>query len=244
MRILVLQHAREGPPGLIGEAMAARGVAPEVRFPHEGDPLPASPEAFDGLVLMGGIMSANDDHICPHYPALLDLIRACEGAGRPVLGVCLGAQLIARAFGGRVYPFDHVEFGFFPLAATDEAAADPIAGALPARFFAMQWHGDTFTLPDRAVLLLSGEDCPNQAMRIGRWIYGFQCHFEVTRAMVRAWTAVYARLAGLDAEALEARIEKEWRAHGAEAMRWGRRIAERWLDLVEAACAARPASGG
>jgi len=242
-RILVLQHAREGRPGLIGAALADRGFLSETRYPHEGEPLPASPEAFDGLVLMGGIMSAHDDGACPHYPALLDLIRACEAADRPILGVCLGAQLIARAFGGDVHPFAHVEFGFFPLSATKAAEFDPVTAALPARFFAMQWHGDTFTLPDRATLLLRGDDCPNQAMRLGRWVHAFQCHFEVTREMALEWAGVHARLSGHDAGALGRRIEAEWRAHGAEAMRWGRRIAERWLDQVEAACAARDRDG-
>ena len=243
-RILVLQHAREGPPGLIGAAMKARGIAPEIRYPHEGDSLPAGVEAFDGLLLMGGIMSANDDRACPHYPALLELIRACERAARPVLGVCLGAQLIARAHGGRVAPFGRVEFGFYPLSATAAAATDPLTEALPARLVTMQWHGDTFSVPDGAAVLLRGDDCPIQAMRIGRWTHAFQCHFEVTREMVGAWTAAYARLAGLDAEALARRVEAEWQAHGGAAMRWGRRIAERWLDRVAAARAERRAAMG
>ncbi len=242
-RILVLQHAREGRPGLIGDALADRGILPETRFPHEGEPLPASPEAFDGLVLMGGIMSAYDDDVCPHYPALLDLIRACEAAARPVLGVCLGAQLVARAFGGEVFPFAHVEFGFFPLSATEAAARDPVTVGLPSRFSLMQWHGDTFTPPERATLLLRGDDCPNQAMRIGRWVHAFQCHFEVTREMALEWAGVHARLSGRDAGALEGRIATQWRAHGTEAMRRGRLIAENWLDLVETARAARATAG-
>ncbi len=242
-RILVLQHAREGRPGLIGDALADRGLRVETGFPHEGEPFPETPESFDGLVLMGGIMSAYDDDLCPHYPALLGLIRACEAAARPVLGVCLGAQLVARAFGGDVHPFAHVEFGFFPLSATADAARDPVTAGLPERLSLMQWHGDTFTLPADATLLLRGDDCPNQAMRIGRWTYAFQCHFEVTRDMALEWAAVYARLSGGDAEALKARIEAEWRAHGADAMRWGRAIAERWIDRVEAARDERAGGG-
>lgn len=232
-RVLLLRHAREGVPGLIGEALAARGMAIDTRLLHEGDALPDSPEGFDGLVLMGGVMSANDDRICPHFPALFGLIRAFPDAGRPVLGVCLGAQLVARAFGASVYPHSHEEFGYFPLARCEAGRADPLVAGLPDRLFFMQWHKDTFDRPKGAELLLRGEGCPNQAMRIGRLVYAFQCHFEVTAQMVRDWAEDRPRVTGQAPGPVTAQIEAEYAVHGETAARLGRGIAEHWLDLLE-----------
>lgn len=233
LRLLLLQHAREGTPGLIGEAIAARDAEVDTRLPHEGDPLPPSPEEFDGLVLMGGLMSALDDDICPHFPALMNLIRAFPETGRPVLGVCLGAQLIARAWGADVHLGSHDEFGFFPLVCGEAAQDDPVLAELPERMSVMQWHGDSFVLPEGATLLLCGEDCANQALRIGDLVYGFQCHFEATGEMVRSWTEAYVRMGDLEAAPVHARLEAEFAEHGATGERLGRGIARRWLDLVE-----------
>lgn len=240
LRLLLLQHAREGTPGLVGEAMAARGAEVDTRLPHEGDPLPASPEGFDGLVLMGGLMSAIDDEICPHFPALMTLIRAFPETGRPVLGVCLGAQLIARAWGADVHLGSHDEFGYFPLVRSAAAQGDPLLAELPERVSVMQWHGDSFALPEEATLLFRGEGCVNQALRVGSLVYGFQCHFEATGEMVRSWGDAYARIRGLEAAPIRARLEAEFAEHGPTGERLGRGIVRRWLDLVETTRRERP----
>lgn len=240
LRLLLLQHAHEGAPGLVGEAMAARGAEVDTRLPHEGDPLPASPEGFDGLVLMGGLMSAVDDETCPHYPVLMELIRAFAATGRPILGVCLGAQLIARAWGAEVRLGSHDEFGYFPLARGAAARDDPVLGEVPEHVSVMQWHGDSFSLPAGAKLLLRGEGCVNQALRIGDLVYGFQCHFEATGKMVRSWGNAYARIRGCEAAPVRARLVAELAEHGPAGERLGRGIARRWLDLVETARRERP----
>lgn len=230
--MLVLQHAREGTPGLIAEGLAAGGFAMEVRFPHEGEPLPESPAPYTALVLMGGLMSATDDEACPHFPALLELVRAFPRCGRPVLGVCLGAQLIARAWSARVYRHRETEFGYYPVERTAAAADDPVAGPIPARTHLMQWHEDTFDLPAGATLLLTGEGCRHQALRLGRLVYGFQCHFETTREMVASWSDAWAREGGGDPAPRREHMAAQYRRHGAEAERVGRGIIERWLALV------------
>lgn len=232
-RVLVLRHARAGRPGLIGEVLGARGVAVDLRFPVEGDALPASSDEFDGLVVMGGFMSANADDVCPHFPALLDLMRACAAEARPVLGVCLGAQLVARAWGGAVHEGRAKEFGYHPLRRTAEAAADPLAAALPERCHVMQWHADTFDLPLGATLLLRGDDGLNQALRIGEVVYGFQCHLEVTEAMLRDWSTEEAHATGSDPATLMAGIEAQYAKYGTVAADAARKLAGRWLDLVE-----------
>lgn len=238
-RVVILQHARAGLPGLIAEVLHERGTAVDLRFPVEGDALPAAPTEFDGLVVMGGFMSANAHDVCPHFPALLALLRACAAASRPVLGICLGAQLVARAWGGTVHEGRAKEFGYHALQRTAEGAADPLASALPERCHVMQWHADTFELPAGATLLLRGEDGLNQALRVGETVYGFQCHLEVTEAMLRDWSTEEAHATGSDPATLMAGIEAQYTRHGAAAAAAGRTLAARWLDLVEAAARRR-----
>jgi len=238
-RVLVLQHARAGLPGLIGDVLRARGAAIDLRFPVEGDILPAAPAEFDGMVVMGGFMSANADDVCPHFPALIELMHACAAESRPVLGVCLGAQLVARAWGGAVHEGRAKEFGYHALQRTPEATNDPLAAALPARCHVMQWHADTFELPPGATLLLRGEDGLNQALRIGETVYGFQCHFEVTEAMLRDWSTEEAHATGSDPATLMAGIEAQYARHGAIAAAAARDIAGSWVDLVENAARRR-----
>jgi len=233
-RVLVLQHARAGLPGLIGEVLRERGVVVDLRFPVEGDALPASSAEFDGLVVMGGFMSANADDVCPHFPALLELMRTCATEFRPLLGVCLGAQLVARAWGGAVHEGRAKEFGYHALRRTAEAAGDLLAGALPAHCHVMQWHADTFDLPPGATLLLHGEGGLNQALRIGEVVYGFQCHFEVTEAMLRDWSTEEAHATRSDPATMMAGIEAQYAKYGAGAAAAARRIAGNWVDLVEA----------
>jgi GMP synthase-like glutamine amidotransferase len=139
----------------------------------------------------------------PTFPAMLRLIRRFHGGGRPILGLCLGAQLIARAFGREVVKWQELELGFPAIKLTAEGRADRLLRGTPARPRLMQFHEDTFDLPEGAKLLLSG-DCPNQGFRVGDTTYGFQFHMEVTLEDAFAWLA---RLPGLDLASL-------WRSGG------------------------------
>jgi GMP synthase-like glutamine amidotransferase len=152
-------------------------------FRDASRPLPI--EGVHGLIVMGGPMSANDE--LAYIRRELDLIREAVAAGMPVLGVCLGAQLIAKALGGRVYRNPVKEIGWFPIGWTEAAGRDPLLAGLGEPETVFHWHGETFDLPEGAQWLAASEACRNQAFRFGRNVYGFQFHLEVTPEMIADW---------------------------------------------------------
>jgi GMP synthase (glutamine-hydrolysing) len=185
MRLHVLQHVSFERPGSIGDWARDRGHDVTVTRLWEGDPLPTA-GGFDRLVVMGGPMSVHDE---PRLPWLAEEKRFLRGAlerGARVLGICLGAQLLAEALGGRVVPARAKEIGWFPVALTPAAAAVPAFAGLPERWEVFHWHGETFDLPPGAVRLAGTEACPNQAFAHGRNVLALQFHPEATRHTVEA----------------------------------------------------------
>ncbi len=236
MRILVLQHCPVTPAGLVGAVAQAQGAELDTRFPHDGDPLPGSASAIDGLIVLGGPMHAADDAGYPAFAGILSLIRDCHSRGIPILGLCLGAQLIARAFGKRVYRFGGLEVGYPSVHLTDSAAEDALLQGMSRELRIMQMHEDSFELPDEAVLLMQNQTCRNQAFRLGQTTYGIQAHPEVTLADARnfprdCWAAM-TRHYGAEAEAVERRVLGEIEAHFDAGAAFCRLFAERWLGLV------------
>ena len=237
MRLVVLQHCPVTPVGLVGETAAARGALITTLFPHQGDVLPSRVTDLDGLIVLGGPMHAADDDGYPAFPGILSLIRACNEMSIPVLGLCLGAQLIARAFGGRVYRFGGLEVGYPPVFLTKAGQADALFRGMAPAQYVMQMHEDTFDLPAEAQLLMRNGCCPNQAFRIGASTYGIQAHPEVTRTdavnFPRDCWAAMTRHYGEEAEAVEARVLKEIDMHFETGAAFCRLMTGRWLDLVE-----------
>jgi GMP synthase-like glutamine amidotransferase len=232
LRILAFQHHPATPAGLVGERMAARSVAVTTLDARAGTSLPADATAHDGLLILGGAMNAYADDVCPHFPDLLRLARALAAARKPVLGICLGGQLLARAWGARVHLGVAPEFGVVPLEPTAAAEDDPLLAGTAGPVPAMQWHDDTFDLPAGAVPLLRGEACRNQAFRVDGVVWGFQCHLEADRQDMVGW-AIYRRDVYGHAD-LVAALAEQAQAHGPAAEAFGRRVADRWLDLVAA----------
>ena len=158
------------------------------RGPSGGSPLSmVNLSKTSALVVMGGPMGVYESD---RYPFLLEEIRLIQESLErkiPVLGICLGAQLLAGAAGGRVYPGPTKEIGWFPVRMTRGASKDPLLGHLPSQSMAFHWHGDTFDLPKGSVLLASSAKYQHQAFRVGRNAWGLQFHLEMTEFMIRDW---------------------------------------------------------
>lgn len=227
MRVAIVENVKPSPLGLVGRALAEAGAEVETFRPRDGGPLPSDRATHDALIVMGGEQSALDDALHPYLPDLARLMRAWSEAGRAVLGVCLGAQLLARGFGAENRLGAAREFGWHQIRPTGEGRADPVLSAAGAAFPIFQWHSDTFALPAGARHLATGDEVANQAFRIGRAAYGLQFHFEAGRDVVADWTRQFP-------EATE-RMRPGWGvAHPAEAARHGPRAEAAGLALARA----------
>jgi GMP synthase (glutamine-hydrolysing) len=194
--LLVLQHIACEPPAAFEDELRSRGLDVTRVELDEGEALPDRRE-FPAIVVMGGPMGAYDE---AEHPWLVDekrLLRDAVEADVPVWGVCLGAQLLASALGARVYRGEQPEVGLLPVELTSEAADDPVFGGAPSSFPTLQWHGDSFDLPEGATLLASSPAYPHQAFRVGR-SYGLQFHIEVPLELATEWGDVPAYAQSLE----------------------------------------------
>jgi len=181
--VLFIQHGDVDKPGLVAEVLADLGIPLRVVHPYAGEALPEDASHFDGLVLGGGGQSAYEVERFPYLESECALIRSALAFQKPILGLCLGGQLIAKALGAEVRRAESKEIGFFPVTREVDAASDPLAVLLPPVFGAAHWHGDVFEIPGGGVCLASTALTPNQMFRYGRSCYGFQFHLEMTPAL-------------------------------------------------------------
>jgi GMP synthase-like glutamine amidotransferase len=197
-RAIILQHLDREGPGAIAELCVRRGLAVEALCLDRGAPVPRSLDVGDVLIVMGGSMGVADvgDPRFPFLSQEIALLRTVLAAKQPVLGICLGSQLLAAAAGSRVYPnrrpdangtlraVREVGFGEVRLIGLDR---EPALKGLGERLLVLHWHGDTFDLPAGAVHLAESDLCENQAFRIGDRAYGLQFHIETDADLVRCW---------------------------------------------------------
>ena len=252
MRILVLVNDSLSPPGLIWDRFKQVGVQIVAKMPYQKIGLsknadhhvPDHTAGYDGLLVLGGAMCADQDLDGPDaaqdfcfLPQQADLIRKFGEDDKPVLGICLGAQLVARAYDGALIRKGAPEFGFVPINYEAAANSDPLLGELAkdqSIEHIMQWHDDTFHLPEAAELLMTNEACRHQAFRIrNSKTWAFQFHPEVTAETVRNWAEVRARLNGLDQENFvrAAMLEAENRIPRVRTFIF--EVVDRWLALMK-----------
>ncbi|HEY1076674.1 MAG TPA: type 1 glutamine amidotransferase [Fontimonas sp.] len=184
MRIAWFQHVPFEDLGCIAPALIACGHDLQVTPWFAGAKAPALGD-YDALIVMGGPMNVDEFEQHPWLRDERAAVRAAIDAGKPVLGICLGAQLIAASLGARVTRNAHVEIGWFDVYRPPQAVQGSLLAGFPERFPAFHWHGDTFALPPGADLLLSSEACAHQAFQIGPRVLGLQFHLEVTAANAR-----------------------------------------------------------
>lgn len=187
MKVLAIVNRDDTPPGRIGVCVERMGGACVPFNPHRDGPLPAEAAGFDGLLLLGGPMSVMDEDLAPVFDPILGLVRAFHAEEKPVLGICLGAQMIAKAFGQPVFPAPEFQVGFPELTLTEMAKEESLfAGLAPTQRLFVH-HKETFELPEGAVLLMESSAVRNHAFRLGRATFGFQSHPEATAEIIRTW---------------------------------------------------------
>lgn len=231
MRVAIVENTRITHHGQVGVALHEQAALIDLYKPWSGQPLPRSVDA-DALVVFGGEQAATDDHTHPYLPDLARLMADYTAMDRPVLGICLGSQLLARAFGAENQLGTAPEFGWVDVSLTEAGRADPVLSQVPPTFPIFQWHSDTFTLPAGAVHLAESPTARHQAFRIGRATYGTQFHFEASRSVVRDWSQTFPDLTE--------RLSPGWSAahpglaatRGVEADRHGLALARAWVALI------------
>jgi GMP synthase (glutamine-hydrolysing) len=189
-RLLVFQHVAHELLGTLHPLLTRAGFGLSyVNFGRHPDAQP-SLDGYHGLIVLGGPMSVNDADRLPHLTTEMKLIEDALRKDLPVLGICLGAQLIAKTLGASVYPNPEKEIGWYDVSPTDEAARDPLLGMFRKSEKIFHWHGETFDIPKSTLHLAFSALCANQAFRYGTNVYGLQFHLEVDEPIIDRWLRV------------------------------------------------------
>ena len=243
-KILVILHQEHSTPGRIGRLLQSHGLSLDIRRPRFGDPLPSTMIDHAGAVIFGGPMSVNDadDFIARE----IEWVGVLLSEEKPLLCICLGAQMLARHLGERVYMHADglVEIGYYPIRPTAEfLQLCRRSGASPPSFV-YHWHREGFDLPKGATLLADGDDFPVQAFQYGPAAFGIQFHPEVTYAMMCGWTTRGAdRLVAPGAKTRDFHLDG-WFQHDAAVARWIGGFLRLWVGLGQTRDAGLPAGIG
>lgn len=186
-RLLVLQHVASEPLGVLDPLLRASGLRIRyVNFARRPN-TQVDVTKYSGLVVLGGPMNVDQSNRYPHLLHEIDMIRDALDREIPVLGICLGAQLLAAALGATVHPSPVREIGWYPLTLSAAAASDPLFLHLGSEAMVFQWHAYTFTEPNGSLHLASTTNCANQAFRYKEFAYGLQFHLEVDASLIERW---------------------------------------------------------
>ena len=228
--VLVVQHSPIEGPGLLAEVLAEREVA--MTLVAADAELPASALAdHGGLVVLGGPMGVYQREAYPRLGGEIELLATAVARGVPVLGICLGSQLLAAALGARVYRSGGMELGWHEVRLEPEASADPLLGGAPPRFAALHWHGDVFELPAGARALASSERTRHQAYAYGERAWGLLFHLETRPDDIRAMASAFPEDLVAGGQTL-ASLAASTALHAAEAAQLGRAVFHRWIDQL------------
>jgi GMP synthase-like glutamine amidotransferase len=232
MRVLVIENFPHTPLGQVETALVEAGADIELCRAFAGNKLPADHHAHDALVILGGGQSALDDEDSPWLPAAAALARDFGEADKAVLGICLGAQLVARGHDAVNILDRPIEFGWHEVRPTEAGRADPLIAPFAQGAPIFHWHLDTFTLPPGAVHLAVSDQTDIQAYRIGRAVYGIQFHFEADRRLVEAWNAQFADEIAEYMPDWPERFARDAARHAAAADAAGLAVARAWVALI------------
>ena len=226
-KILIIVHQTQSDPGCVGQILKTNGYELDIRCPSNNEQLPTTMDSHDGVVIFGGPMSANDSHL-PFIRQELDWIPMALAAEKPFLGICLGAQLLARVLGAKISPHADgmTEIGYFPIVPTPPSASPYFEQPLNV----YHWHREGFELPQGATKLAEGEVFVNQAFRYGKAAYGLQFHPEATEVIVKRWTTLGAKMLVLPgAQSREEQISKH-ALYGVAKDNWLKGFLRLWLE--------------
>lgn len=230
-KVLVIQHVPHEGLGIIGPMLDAEGIGADFIKVYK-DKLPRDAKGYDGLIVLGGPMGVYEEDTYPFISKEIKLIQSALKDRLPILGICLGSQLLAKAAGASVYKGTAKEIGWFNISLTEEGKKDRLLMGLPGELTVFQWHGDTFDVPSSGVNLVSSELFPNQLIKVGPCAYGVQFHLEVTERMVDEWTEVNEdelKPLGIDGDVIIE--ETETRIY--DLHKYGRTFISRFLRMLQ-----------
>lgn len=232
MKVLVVENYDNTGLGQMATALDEAGAEITLVRAHRGDELPAGADGHDAIIVLGGGQNALADEEYPYLPALAALMRSFADSGRSALGICLGSQILARAYGAENLIGAAPEFGWQEVTLTPEGRDDPVLSAAPEVFPIFQWHDDTFVLPRGAARLAGNDAAHNQAFRVGRAGYGIQFHFEADRKLVDEWHAAFPETIAQKRAGWMDIYPAEAAGHGPAADAAGLAIARAWVSTI------------
>ncbi|MEL4377047.1 type 1 glutamine amidotransferase [Brucella cytisi] len=232
MGVLVVQNYDGSGLGQIEPILVNAGHSIDLRHPYNGDSLPSDDNGYQALIILGGEQNALADAECRYFPHLLELIRRFGDHDKAVLGICLGSQLVARAYGGENILDRPMEFGWQEIRLTEEGKSDPVLSAAGDIFPIFHWHRDTFSLPKQALHMAISDMTPHQAYRIGRAVYGTQFHFEANTQLVDEWNGQLSELIAGFAPDWALQYPELAKKFGAQADAAGAALAKAWVNQI------------